>query len=83
VTFIAYAIDKTAAARGSRRTPESTLHMLSFFGGWPGAILAQQLLRHKSSKREFRQVFWGTVTLNVIGLVGLASPLVRKVLDGV
>ena len=83
VTFIAYAIDKSAAVRGNWRTPESTLHLLSLSGGWPGALLAQQLLRHKSSKREFRLVFWGTFTLNIIGLVSLASPLVRKVLAGV
>ncbi|WP_342617960.1 cold shock and DUF1294 domain-containing protein [Rhodoferax sp. GW822-FHT02A01] len=82
-TFIAYAVDKSAAARGNWRTPESTLHLLSLSGGWPGALLAQQLLRHKSSKREFRLVFWGTFTLNIIGLVSLASPLVRKVLAGV
>jgi uncharacterized membrane protein YsdA (DUF1294 family)/cold shock CspA family protein len=72
-TFIAYAADKSAAASGNRRTPESTLHMLSFAGGWPGALLAQQFLRHKSSKHEFRQVFWGTVALNIIGLLALAS----------
>ncbi|RKX34036.1 MAG: hypothetical protein DRP64_20420 [Verrucomicrobia bacterium] len=26
------------------------------FGGWPGALLAQQTLRHKSSKAEFQGV---------------------------
>ena len=74
-TFIAYAADKSAAAKNAWRTPESTLHMLALAGGWPGALLAQQFLRHKSTKQEFRQVFWGTVMLNVIGLVVLASPI--------
>ena len=78
--FIAYAADKSAAASGNWRTPESTLHLLSFACGWPGALLAQQFLRHKSSKREFRQVFWGTVALNIIGLVALASPVGRRFL---
>jgi len=81
VAFLAYAGDKSAAARGSWRTQESTLHLLSLAGGWPGALLAQQFLRHKSSKQEFRQVFWATVFLNIIALVVLASPLTRSVLS--
>ena len=76
-TFMAYAFDKSAAAHRSRRTPESRLHALSLIGGWPGALLAQQLLRHKSTKQAFRQVFWGTVLLNVTALLVLASPLRR------
>lgn len=77
ITFIAYFRDKSAAARGALRTPESTLHGLSLAGGWPGALLAQQLLRHKSSKAEFRVVFWGTVVVNVIAFVALCSPVAR------
>lgn len=64
VTFIAYAVDKSAARKGAWRTKESTLHLLSLLGGWPGALVAQNRLRHKSSKREFRAVFWATVLLN-------------------
>ena len=74
-TFIAYAADKAAARNGSWRTPENNLHMLALAGGWPGALLAQQLLRHKSTKQPFRQVFWATAVLNTAGLVVLASPL--------
>jgi uncharacterized membrane protein YsdA (DUF1294 family) len=74
-TFIAYAADKFAAANGSWRTPERTLHALAVAGGWPGALLAQQFLRHKSTKQDFRQVFWATVVLNVLALVVLASPV--------
>ena len=74
-TFLVYAIDKSAAERGAWRTPESNLHVLALAGGWPGALLAQQVLRHKSSKREFRAAFWGTVVLNVVGFMVLASPL--------
>ena len=80
-TFIAYAADKSAAASGSWRTPESTLHALALAGGWPGALLAQQFLRHKSTKAEFRQVFWATVLLNVVGLVVLASPIRQSLLQ--
>lgn len=80
VAFAAYASDKTAAATGSWRTPESTLHVLSLAGGWPGALLAQQFLRHKSTKQEFRQVFWSTVVVNVVVVLALVSPVGRKVL---
>ena len=78
VTFIAYALDKSAAERGAWRTPESTLHGLSLAGGWPGALLAQQFLRHKTTKAEFRSVFWGTVAVNVIGFVAVCSPAGRS-----
>jgi uncharacterized membrane protein YsdA (DUF1294 family)/cold shock CspA family protein len=80
VTFMAYALDKSAAERGAWRTPESTLHLLALTGGWPGALLAQQLLRHKSTKLEFRQVFWVTVLINVLGFVMIYSPLGRRLL---
>lgn len=72
-TFLAYAVDKSAAESAHRRTPESTLLLLGLLGGWPGAILAQQLLRHKSSKREFQTTFWMTVILNCGGLIWLTS----------
>ena len=74
-TFAVYAGDKAAATRGTRRTPESTLHLLALACGWPGALLAQQLLRHKSTKQAFRLVFWSTVLLNVGGLLLAISPV--------
>lgn len=69
--FIAYALDKSAAKNGRWRTKESTLHLFAFLGGWPGALLAQNRLRHKSSKAEFKNVFWFTVVLNLGGLYWL------------
>lgn len=78
--FVVYAADKSAAARGAWRVSEKTLHLLSIVGGWPGALLAQQLLRHKSTKPMFRQVFWATVALNVLGLLMFASPWGRELL---
>jgi uncharacterized membrane protein YsdA (DUF1294 family)/cold shock CspA family protein len=71
VCFFAYAFDKSAARRRAWRTKESTLLLLGLAGGWPGAILAQQLLRHKSTKAAFRSVFWVTVVLNVAAFVAL------------
>lgn len=71
VTFAYYAWDKSAAKHGRRRTPESKLHLLSLIGGWPGAALAQRVLRHKSVKREFQTVFWATVIVNCAAFVWL------------
>lgn len=65
LTFAMYAMDKSAARSEAWRTQESTLHGLSLIGGWPGALIAQQVLRHKSKKEEFRFVFWLTVVINV------------------
>lgn len=73
-TFIMYAIDKSAAKSGSWRTPESTLHWLSLIGGWPGGLVAQQVLRHKSKKQSFRTVFWVTVILNCAAYAWLLTP---------
>jgi uncharacterized membrane protein YsdA (DUF1294 family)/cold shock CspA family protein len=74
VTFIVYAVDKSAARQGAWRTAENTLHLLALAGGWPGALLAQQVLRHKSSKPAFLALFWCTVVLNILAFIFLASP---------
>ncbi len=74
LTFLTYAFDKSKARRNVWRTQESTLHVFALMGGWPGAALAQQLLRHKSQKREFRNVFWFTVVVNSSALLWLLSP---------
>ena len=75
LAFLAYAVDKSAAVNGRWRTPEKTLHLLSVAGGWPGALLAQQLLRHKCSKPSFVAVFWITVVTNVAVFVAWHSGL--------
>jgi len=74
-TFIVYALDKRAARLGDLRVAENTLHGLALLCGWPGALLAQELLRHKSAKPAFRRLFWFTVVLNVLGFVLLFTPL--------
>jgi uncharacterized membrane protein YsdA (DUF1294 family) len=68
LTFLVYAQDKSAARNGRWRTRESSLHLLSLAGGWPGAWFAQQWLRHKSRKAAFRAVYWATVLLHCAAL---------------
>jgi uncharacterized membrane protein YsdA (DUF1294 family)/cold shock CspA family protein len=82
ITFGCYAIDKSAARLKRRRVAETSLIVLGMLGGWPGAILAQQLLRHKTVKRTFQAVFWLSVLLNVFVFVALhASGAVRSLAD--
>lgn len=68
LTYGDYALDKSAARQGRRRTPENRLHLLAIAGGWPGALYARQALRHKSAKTSFSAVFYTTVIVNLAAL---------------
>jgi uncharacterized membrane protein YsdA (DUF1294 family) len=70
--FALYAIDKSAARAGRERIPESVLLSLGLVGGWPGAIVAQQVFRHKTAKWTFRVRFWISVVANVGLFVAVA-----------
>lgn len=74
ITFVVYALDKSAARNNRWRTQESTLHLFALLGGWPGALAAQRLLRHKSKKKSFQVVFLGTAILNCGVLGWLFTP---------
>jgi uncharacterized membrane protein YsdA (DUF1294 family) len=64
ITFIAYGLDKFFATRSARsglrrmRIAEQTLHLFELLGGWPGALIAQRIFRHKTSKRSYQVWFW-------------------------
>ncbi|KGN40861.1 DUF1294 domain-containing protein [Knoellia aerolata] len=68
VAVVMYGSDKSAATVGKWRTPESSLHTIALLGGWPGALVAQQVFRHKTSKQPFRSIFWVTVLANCVAL---------------
>lgn len=63
-SFCQYWLDKQHAQKGRWRTPENSLHIAELLGGWPGALVAQQVFRHKTRKASFQLVFWATVTLH-------------------
>ena len=72
-TFVAYWLDKRKAQSGKWRIQESTLQFMALLGGWPGALLAQRYLRHKSQKRAFLTVFWFSVLVNLVALSALTG----------
>jgi uncharacterized membrane protein YsdA (DUF1294 family)/cold shock CspA family protein len=82
LTFSMYWLDKRAARLDAQRTPESTLHLASMLGGWPAALMAQRLLRHKSVKQLFQTVFWMTAFINLLILLGLGSAPGQALLSG-
>ncbi|WP_166263551.1 DUF1294 domain-containing protein [Marinobacter caseinilyticus] len=69
VLFLVYGLDKRAAIRGTQRTAENTLHLFEVCCGWPGALLAQQVFRHKTRKGSYQFVFWLAVLAN-LGALG-------------
>ncbi len=64
VAFALYGSDKRRARQERQRTPEKVLHGLELCGGWPGALLAQQMFRHKTRKVSFQLTFWLIVAVH-------------------
>ena len=77
-TYLMFAWDKQAALNGNWRTSENTLHFLSLIGGWPGALWAQYLLRHKSKKQPFKSILWITIVFNICVLISLFTTSGRE-----
>ncbi|WP_434777528.1 DUF1294 domain-containing protein [Neisseria sp. Ec49-e6-T10] len=67
-----YIKDKRAALNDLWRVPEKTLLWSSVLGGWPAALCIQNIIRHKNQKTEFKQLFIGTIILNIIAFSILA-----------
>ena len=80
--FTAYAVDKSAAVTGGWRVSEARLLALGLIGGWPGAVIGQRVLRHKTRKPAFISIFWVTAAVNLIALVVFGwPPLVEALVD--
>lgn len=65
ITFLIYWSDKNKANNNEWRTSEKKLNFFSLIGGWPGALIAQRLLHHKSRKKSFLIRYYVTVILNI------------------
>ena len=65
VAIVAFTIDKAAAVKGERRVPERTLHTIEALGGWPGALIALDLVKHKRQKRSYTNILYLIAALHV------------------
>ncbi|SER17384.1 Uncharacterized membrane protein YsdA, DUF1294 family [Pseudomonas sp. NFACC02] len=64
IAFALYGHDKRQARTQGQRTPEKRLHAAELLGGWPGALVAQQVFRHKTRKLSYQAVLWLVVLLH-------------------
>lgn len=67
LTYAFYWVDKRRAVNDEWRLTETTLHTMEALGGWPGALVAQLALRHKTAKKDYQQVYWAIVVVHVVG----------------
>ena len=51
--------------------PEATLLVFGLIGGWPGAIIGQQLFRHKTQKQPFKTYFIVSVIVSISAMVAV------------
>lgn len=85
VSFCQYAYDKriAIARRGivsreerrsaPQRVSEASLDASAFFGGWPGALIGQQLFNHKRAKRAFMIKFYVTTASSILYTAFIAA----------
>ena len=64
IAFIMVAVDKRRARRGQFRLSECSLHLAELLGGWPGALIAQVMCRHKNQKTSFLLTTWTIIALH-------------------
>lgn len=65
-TAAMYGLDKISAQFGWWRVSEESLLLLGVLGGWPFAIIAQQVFSHKLKKQPFQTWFICTIAINIL-----------------
>lgn len=81
LTAALYVLDKRAALRGTFRVPETSLLLAALLGGWPGALLARPLLRHKTRKTRFISLFWAVIVLYFFSIYAILLYIPDSVLN--
>ena len=66
VSAVMHAADKRRAVRNKRRIPERSLHSMELVGGWPGAILATRMLKHKTNIPRYMWTLYGIGAAHVV-----------------
>lgn len=75
-TFGLFWFDKNQARDHGWRVRETTLLLVSLFGGF-GAWLGQHLLRHKTRKEPFRTLLGAVIIAHLLGVAALFWQLLR------
>lgn len=82
VAFVMYNIDKRRAERDAWRIPENNLQLVGLAGGWLGALAAQRIFRHKSSKPAYVHTFRFMGVLALVLMIGAAHYGIAKIVNG-
>jgi uncharacterized membrane protein YsdA (DUF1294 family) len=69
IAFLAFGWDKRQAERDGSRIAERTLIGLALFGGALGALIGQQVFRHKTRKQPFRTLLWLAAVINLLAAI--------------
>lgn len=70
IAFLAFGWDKRQSVRpGASRIAERTLIGLALFGGALGALIGQQVFRHKTKKQPFRTLLWLAAVINILAAI--------------
>lgn len=70
IAFLAFGWDKRQSTRrGASRIAERTLIGLALFGGALGALIGQQVFRHKTQKQPFRMLLWLAAVINILAVI--------------
>ncbi len=70
IAFLAFGWDKRQSMRPrAPRIAERTLLALALFGGALGALIGQQVFRHKTQKQPFRTLMWLAAAVNMLAAV--------------
>lgn len=65
IALVVYRYDKWASKSGIYRVPEKNLHLVELLCGWPGALIAIPVFRHKNRKGAFLMITGLTVLAHV------------------
>jgi uncharacterized membrane protein YsdA (DUF1294 family) len=79
--FAAFFIDKRRAENGGWRIPERRLLALAFYGGSLGALIGQQVCKHKTSKQPFRGKLIAIGSLHLVAALVFLYPGLQTLLS--
>lgn len=69
LTMFLYGLDKANAAMRKWRVPEAYFYILELMGGWPGALMAQNDLRHKTRQTVYLMILRSIIALHLFAWV--------------